>query len=368
MRPIVLCLALSCTPATSSKPLTHQAYVWQRAWTPAVHNAVASHELDGLVLLAAEVSWNNGKAVIDRTGAPKMPAGLAVRIAAPPEHVDVASALSPLLRELSAAHPGVEIQLDMDLPTRQLPSYSQWIRDLRPITTNPLVVTALPTWLDSWAFADLARASDGFVLQVHWLDPNHPLGPLLQANAAQSVRRAASLGVPFRVALPAYGHDVWIAGDRVIGITSEDAAQSTSGATRNRVMADPLAVSTLLDTWRTSHPKALTGVLWFRLPTAQDQLAWSPITLSAVRRGEPLTSRHQTSIDPRPDAPDDLCVHSTGTLPWTPTPLSLPKVTMAGGRRGWRWSPARRALLPPPHVTPIQPGERRCVGWVRRGG
>ena len=46
----------------ASGSLPHEAYVWQRARSAAVTEAVSAHaaELDGLAFLAAEVSWVGG--------------------------------------------------------------------------------------------------------------------------------------------------------------------------------------------------------------------------------------------------------------------------------------------------------------------
>src|SRR6267142_2364098 len=44
-------------------PLSQEVYVWQRAWTPPVQEAVAGHcgAFSNVVALASEVSWNHGK-------------------------------------------------------------------------------------------------------------------------------------------------------------------------------------------------------------------------------------------------------------------------------------------------------------------
>jgi len=365
--PLLAALSIACAVPTSTEPLTHEAYVWQRVWTPAVHEAVAETDMEGLAALGAEVSWVDGEPEVFRVALPDVVEGVAIRIAVPPEDVDVGVALSPLVAELSTAYPEAEMQLDMDLPTRRLSSYAGWIHALKAESSGPVVFTALPTWLGSRAFTNAARASDGFVLQVHWFDPTDPLGPLLQDDAAAAVRRAARLGVPFRVALPAYAHRVWLRGDELVGIAGEQEVDPPAGATAHTVMADPERVAALLSGWQLEHPRALTGVFWFRLPTSQDTLVWHRETLAAVRDGEPLVSGAVTDFEATDSGARNVCIRSNGSLPWTPVALSVSDASVAGGRLGWIWSPAARSFLPPAHAPTLPPGERSCVGWIRRG-
>src|SRR5437879_5875343 len=72
-----------------SGPLRHEAYVWQRAWTEPVRNAVAQHatNFSALTLLKVEVSWKDRKPQVARVSpdystlaATHQPVGLALRI------------------------------------------------------------------------------------------------------------------------------------------------------------------------------------------------------------------------------------------------------------------------------------------------
>ena len=51
-----------------SGPVRHEAYVWQRAWTEPVRNAVAQHATNfaSLVVLKAEVSWKDKQPQVAR--------------------------------------------------------------------------------------------------------------------------------------------------------------------------------------------------------------------------------------------------------------------------------------------------------------
>ena len=58
-----------------------------------------------------------------------------------------------------------------------------------PGPPTPLVLTALPTWLDSPAFARLIRAADGYVLQVHsWEAPRTPEQPFTLCDPERAKR------------------------------------------------------------------------------------------------------------------------------------------------------------------------------------
>ncbi|HWN42100.1 MAG TPA: hypothetical protein VNW71_07740, partial [Thermoanaerobaculia bacterium] len=54
-------LALACQPRErAAGPLPQEAYVWQRAWTPAVREAVSqASDFAGLTVLAAEIDLSH---------------------------------------------------------------------------------------------------------------------------------------------------------------------------------------------------------------------------------------------------------------------------------------------------------------------
>ena len=358
---LVAALVSACAAAVPDvpQPLTERAYVWQRVWTPAVHEAVAGHDLDDLGVLTHEVSWVGHEPRIVGVRTPDLDASVvrAVRVAVPPEGVDLPTALAPVLDALC---PVATVHLDLDLPTRRLPEYAAWLDRLRP--RCDVRITALPTWLDSPDFAAVART--GFVLQVHWFDPRDPSGPLLKDDALQAIHRAGALGVPFEVALPAYGHRVWLRDGRVVRLDSEVHAKPPPGASPLHVLADPERVATLLASLRADPPPTLRGIWWFRLPTRQDDLGWSAATLSAVRHGDALVHDLQLQSGPVGDR-TDLCLHNAGNVFAWPAPIPVERGHVGGGRQGWTFSLARGSLLPPPLSPPLQPGETRCVGWTR---
>jgi len=60
---------------------------------------------------------------------------------------------------------------------------------------------------------------------------------------------------------------------------------------RRELLADPQQLSKLATQLRNDPPAHLAGLIWFRLPLANDRRAWSLTTLGAVARGDTLNSR-----------------------------------------------------------------------------
>ena len=77
------------SPTRAQGALPHEAYVWQRAWTEPVQEAVAQHATNftQIVVLGAEVSWKEGRTqvvrvVVDHPSLRQagVPVGIALRI------------------------------------------------------------------------------------------------------------------------------------------------------------------------------------------------------------------------------------------------------------------------------------------------
>jgi len=204
--------------AVAAAPLPHDGYVWQRAWNESVREAVTQHatKFQSIVVLGAEVTWKDKQPQITRVAvnyeslrAAERPVGLALRIgpsAGPFRSNDaVAFALIKLARSLiaEATTNGVslaELQLDFDCAESKLDGYRVWVETIRrQIPPVPLVITALPSWLKQPAFAKLAAASDGYILQVHSLErPRGFNAPFTLCDPAAAKRRGARARVPSR--------------------------------------------------------------------------------------------------------------------------------------------------------------------------
>lgn len=141
------------------------------------------------------------------------------------------------------------------------------------------------------------RGLDYYVLQVHSLDrPTTIDGPITLCDTTRVpgyLRRAASIGAPFYLALPTYGYRfVFDANGAFAAIAAEGPAPALGPGQRVRtVMTDPAAIAGVVRDVRARPPHGLLGFVWFRLPVASDTLNWPWQTLEAVRDGrEPRTS------------------------------------------------------------------------------
>jgi hypothetical protein len=181
------------------------------------------------------------------------------------------------------------VQLDYDCPTSRLPDYAALLRLLRPrLGKVALSVTALPTWLDSRAFAVLARETEYYVLQVHSLDkPTTVDAPVVlfdHRKLPARLARASKLRVPYFVALPTYGYQVaFDRSGRFLGLGAENAPALANAKT---VMADPVELAQVVAELRAQTPAYCRGIVWFRLPVEGDTLNWSWPTLESVMDGK----------------------------------------------------------------------------------
>ena len=399
--------------------MTHQAFVWQRHWTPDVAEAVRTSPrlgLSGAVALAAEIEFDDGRARVVRVPVDFAalgdagPVALALRIADDPgsdEHMlgpvaDLAADLGVewVAKSWAEGAELAELHLDHDCPTRRLSVCARVLARLRErVAPVPVVFTALPTWLQAPAgFEQMLAASDGYVLQVHALELS-PEPRLLDSDAARrAVTRAAEFGRPFRVALPSHGYVLATdATDRLLAVSAEDLAarrDGSGGVTRRLVRSDPAQMAALVAEWARSRPPELEGIVWFRLPVAGDRLNWTSSSLASVVAGkvpsrrvrvefrtedsglvevdlvnlgetaEPLPSQVAVSWPgPAPVAADGL-----GGFRWTvgsPRGIDRGSTDRAGTDRG---AAGERAVLTRrPSASPVlhYPGERRVIAWLR---
>ena len=211
-----------------SGPFPHEAYVWQRAWTEPVRNAVAQHatNFSALTVLKAEVSWKDKKPQVVRVALDyptlikaERPIGIALRIgpfAGPfgsstggthPQPLQggeqnsrrsnavpllggvrggsadgdmnhtngeaitlwLTDLAASLVAEARANHLNLsELQIDFDCAESKLDGYRVWVEAIQHrVAPLPVTITALPSWLKTRAFARLAGVATNYVLQVH---------------------------------------------------------------------------------------------------------------------------------------------------------------------------------------------------------
>ncbi|MES2691822.1 MAG: DUF3142 domain-containing protein [Verrucomicrobiota bacterium] len=308
---------------TVGRTATQEAYVWQRQFDEEVVEAVKAlaPQLDGVCVLAAEVSWKPRPELVRPAvnyralAALGTPVGLALRIndyaGAFAQDDATARMLVSLLRGMltKAREAGLavaEVQIDYDCAESKLAGYRQWLAALRTETAaakTKLVITALPAWLKHADFTPLARGTDGFVLQVHSLE--RPKGPdaafvLCDPEKAKAwAKQASATGVLFRIALPTYGYLLGFdAAGKFLGLAAEGARPTWPAGTQQRVVrADAAAMARLARELRVEPPKHCTGVIWFRLPVARDRYNWHAKTFSTVLRGEMPVKRIEAAVE-----------------------------------------------------------------------
>jgi len=153
----------------------------------------------------------------------------------------------------------------------------------------PLSITALPSWLDSHELPALLSTVDSSVLQVHAV--SDPRRGLFDADQARQWAKAWSRVTtkPFYLALPAYGVALLPSTDGAPVVESEVTLEREG--LRRELLADPQSLRTLGTELRADPPEHLAGLIWFRLPLANDRRAWSLTTLRAVARADVLDSQ-----------------------------------------------------------------------------
>lgn len=391
-------LLVAGSVAAAGGPPVPEVYVWQRTWAPPLREAITQHAaaFSNVVVLAAEISWKPGPPQVVRVPvdyallrATQRPVGLALRVGAYAGPFSPTNAAGRLLASVAdsvvadaKAHglsPG-ELQIDFDCAAAKLDGYRVWVERLRrDVAPVPLTITVLPSWLKQPGFRPLVAATDGYVLQVHSVErPANFDAPftLCDPVAAQAaVDRAATFGVPFRVALPTYGYLMAFAPDgRFVGLSAEGPARNWPANARLRqVGADPQALALLVQRWQARPPAGMRGILWFRLPTAADELNWRWPTLDAMVAAR--LPQERLRCEPRRveaglveislvnEGELDISSRLAVNAQWTDA-----RLVAGDGLRGFELAEGGSSAVnfqtrtPPPR---LRPGDRWVIGWLR---
>ncbi|POF41130.1 hypothetical protein B0D71_17995 [Pseudomonas laurylsulfativorans] len=308
-RSIILLMALALTAGCERQdapPLDQQLYVWQRQWTPAHDAALRDSRADfsTLRVLALQAfpnaGWSRARidpALLKRDGRPVI---AVVRLDGQLKSLDQEEVTAQIRQVISDWQKqglnlaGVEI--DHDAGNARLPAYREFLAHLREAlpTSLPLSITALPSWLDSRELPALLSTVDSSVLQVHAV--SDPRRGLFDAEQARQWAKAWSriTTKPFYLALPAYGVALLPSSGGAPVVESEVTLEREG--LRRELLADPQSLRTLGIELRTDPPQHLAGLIWFRLPLANDRRAWSLTTLRAVARGDVLDSQLQLKL------------------------------------------------------------------------
>jgi hypothetical protein len=392
MKTLIACVALCLTMlvAACTKPpaqLQNEAYIWQRKWTPAVTSALLGSQ--GFVrtwhVLAAEWDTKDDWTIVSpdwaALAAAHEPVTAVVRIDG--QLGDVSTL--PVARIVKLADDWKQhgitlsaIEIDHDCATAKLAGYTRFLSALRA-QLDPaikLTITALPAWLDSPALDALLAQADESVLQVHAV-LNPAQGLFDPAQARTWLREfAAHTQRPWRVALPTYGSRVtWGDNGRVSGIESERPMLLANGFAQgvsHELVAQPQQISAFVTRVEHDALPGLAGVVWFRLPTDNDERAWSAATWRAVLTRAQLNAGIAADVrkNTQQSGLFDVALVSSGNVDAT-----LPAVVRtdasceaADGINGYALDYDARGML----LRRVQPGllragMRREIGWLRCG-
>jgi hypothetical protein len=293
--------------------MRQDAYVWQRAWTQPVRDAVSAHatNFSEMVLLRGEITWSGSKPDLVRVNLDKAlladlkrPVGLALRVGTYPGPFTTNDAPIQFICDTAAAFVAdarsngvaiAELQLDFDCASSKLDGYRVWVQAVqRRVAPVPVTITALPNWLKKPAFKTLASVATNYVVQVHSAERPKSFEAaysLCEPQAARrAVERAGKLGVPFRVALPTYGYVMaFNPRGEFISLAAEGPRPDwPTNAMIREVDSNAGEISGLIRDWTANRPAAMRGVIWYRLPITTDKHNWDWRTLNAVMVGRDL--------------------------------------------------------------------------------
>ncbi|HTB36280.1 MAG TPA: DUF3142 domain-containing protein [Reyranella sp.] len=376
------------TPQTraTAETLPHDAYVWQRIWTPQL--IAAAHRSSDIVR-----AWRVLLAEADRSGrwttiaipwndilATQRPIIAVVRIDGRLDEARMPAMLDQLVSRIedAVARPAVVlagVEVDYDCPTSKLPTYARFLAEFRTRLARPIAlsITALPTWMNSAELERLAKDVDEVMLQVHAVE--EPRRGLF--NPAQAALWVEEFGRrirrPFRVALPAYDVRVsWQADGRLASVEGE--VPLLSGARDSELLgAAPEAVLQFLQSLQRTAPQGLIGIAWFRLPTDADARSWSPQTWRAVVTGTLPPSRLNAGLVPteRSDLWTVTLANDGPVDAALPRQVRLdPACAMADGANGFRLmaggtQPDRPLVLEAAMGGRLRAHHQRVIGWAR---
>ena len=377
---LMVCVVLSASTLqtnTRATPLPHDAYVWQRAWTPKVVAAAQrSAELvrNWRILLAeADRSGHWAKVALpwDALLATGRPLVAVLRIDGRLDEERMSVLLDQSAEIANAASGSIEgVEIDFDCPTSKLATYARFLVALRarlPASLK-LSITALPTWMNSPDLERLVPPLDELVLQVHAVDD--PRRGLFSPTQAEDWVRAFARRIarPFRVALPAYDVRVTWSRDGALASVEGEVPLLVGAARGETLRAAPEAVLAFLHAMHRAAPDNLVGITWFRLPTETDKRAWSPETWRAVLTDRLPVARSSASLVPAGAA--DLwtvILANDGTVDAAvPRRVQLdPACALADGANGFRLVASTPLALEGSGNGRMRPHDSRIIGWAR---
>lgn len=386
---LLACLIAGCTPPATVQPtqvFAQHVYIWQRVWRPAHAEALQQSQPDFSQLRVLSLQFhfsNNGPnwtfAAPDGTLLARdlRPVTLVLRLDGQLSQLpDAAMVWQQLQPQVEAAQQaGVNlaaIEVDYDAARAALAPYRQWLQTLRqqlPASLS-LQITALPDWLRSKDYPALCQVADQLTLQLHSV--LSPAQGLFDSNKAKLWTQSAATTTPcpLFLALPAYHSALITTAD---GGRVESETMLPIAGERQALLSRPEAVADFLSWLRTQSLPQLKGIVWFRLPLADDQRSWPLLTLQALIRGEALAANLLTELVPV-QGRFDIVLRNSGNLS-TPLPdnLSFRGLQCLGGdaQHGYQWQQQgadwylqrqRTRVAVAPELAPVQ---RLTIAWLR---
>lgn len=376
--------ALAVAMTANASDTTHDVYVWQRQWTPALRDALIETRGDfsGVRVLVAQAG-RDGRWLASEADPRAFVGDKRARVAvvrydgagAAPDVAKLNTYLTDLLaRWKDGGAPIAAVEIDYDCGTARLADYASRLRALRK-TLAPdvrLAITALPAWLDSSDLDVVLSAADEAVLQVHAV--RNPSDGLFDSALAERWIRvfAPHAHNGFRVALPAYGMRVrFDAGGRAVAVESEMTVDATTTSDAKELRAEPADVVRLLTHLAADPPPNWRGIAWFRLPLPGDKRAWTIAALRDVIAGHVPESRLGVDVVASGNGASDLFVVNDGAADAKAFPLRITGSACVAGdaARGWHGEAVADGWrFVPDADLRIRAGTRRAVGWVRCAG
>jgi len=383
---LLLCVVgLSGSTAETSPmagPPPHDAYIWQRLWTPKVVAAAAQsanliarwHLLVGEA--AASGHWTAVAVPWTEIRGTDRPIVAVIRIDGRLDEARMPALLDRIAATVASAPALAGLEIDYDCPTSKLAGYARFLAALRQRLPSGLAlsITALPTWMSSPALERVAAELGEIVLQVHAVDdPRHGLFDPVQAErwVRDFGRRIPG---PFRVALPAYDVRVTWRADGKLASVEGERKLLTGHDDGETLGADPKAVLDLIHSLERAAPVGLRGFVWFRLPTTADVRAWSLDTWRAVITGHLPPARLDAALVPT-DSPNlwDVTLINEGQVDVSlPRQVRLdPGCEAADGANGFHLASVHTdtahllALDGPKDGGRLRAHGKRVIGWAR---
>ena len=411
---VIISIILLCSKGEYQKqksgPIPNSVYVWQRNWNGAVAEALgkASQEMSCFGVLSMEVSFKQNQidnivsvpVNYEALKSTQKPVALAFRIGSFPGDFRKDSETTSFLGDIACSlieeaiensvEPA-ELHIDFDCAESKLDSYRELVRVLKEKVQNlsealdqnqpvPVIITALPCWLKHRQFKSLVQEADGFILQVHSLErPKNSDTKIVLCDAASSikwVKKAARLGVPFRVALPTYGCIVGFdSKGQYLGITTEGPSRNwPQGTSLRMVSSDARAISELVRKWQKARPNNMLGIIWYRLPIETDQFNWNWDTLQMVMNGREPAGDVKVEIDYSQAGFAKILLVNTGQLDYLPNNnvrirCEYTNIVAADGMNGFVFDGGNQSEINfkfnnQNSLIRIKPGESLLIGWL----